>query len=588
MFEAYKKIKEYAAGVGMGVRNFHFFRMSLFPRLLRSLSARERRVIAGALAVFLIASSLSVYITYYQATIRTASYGGGYIEGIVGQPRFINPILASANTVDSDIARIVFSGLYRLDSQERLTPELAAALPEISSDQKQYTVRLRDSAVWHDGTKVTADDVVFTIKLIQNPSYQSPLRLTWAKVDVHKTDDQTVVFTLKEASAPFAANLTQGLLPKHIWESVEPIKFSLSKYNTQPIGSGPYELRDINRSDDGEYRSIKFAAFGDYIHGRPYIDEVEMKFYLTYNDLINAYHSRAIQGLGYVPFDKKIYVEKSSGINLYRFSLPQYLALFFNRAKSPVLADKSVRTALARSVDRNQIIKEVYMDAATPAYGPIPPGYTGFSSSLEGMLPYDAAAAAELLDTAGWIMPPGSDTRAKGKQNLEFTIVTSNFPLNIKTAELLQQQWKKVGVKIDLQILAIGELEQNYLRPREYEALLFSENIGADPDPFSFWHSSQRADPGLNLSLFSSKDADQLILEGRSNNDPAYRSQRYQKLQELLVSDVPAVFIADAQYVYAITSKVHGISEHMIADQSERFSDIASWYVKTKRIKKTQ
>jgi peptide/nickel transport system substrate-binding protein len=467
-------------------------------------------------------------------------------------------------------------------------PDLAAALPEISSDQKQYTIKLRSDITWHDGEPFSADDVIFTFKLAQNPAYQSPLRLNWNKVDVQKLDDTTVRLTLKEPSAPFAANLTLGILPQHIWGGTEAGNFSLSKYNLQPIGTGPFMIKQVKKTETGEIKSILLAAFPHYQPQRPYLDEVEFKFYQSYDDLIAAYHGREVMGLGYIPFDKKIYVQVSSNISLYSLELPRYQAVFFNSAKSPVLADKNVRAALAQSLNRQTIIDQVYAGAAQPAYGPIPAGSLGYNPGVTKANLFDLDNAKKLLAAAGFSAtstePVLVKTDKSGTTKLEFTLTTDNFPANVQTAELLRAQWESIGFKVNLQILTLGELQQNYLHPRAYEALLFSESVGADPDPYPYWHSSQRLDPGLNLAMYANKEADQLLVEARTNADPNYRIARYQRFQELVANDIPAIFIVNSLYVYGLSSRVRGLDLTSIANPSERFLDIANWYVKTKRV----
>ena len=579
----FEKAKEYFRNIGLGVRNFHFFRIGKLPSLLASLSELEKKLLLAALAVLVVSGGFLISQSYLNSTVPVPDFGGKYTEGLVGQPRFINPVLSPANNVDMDLSRIVYSGLLKFNNQQQLVPDLAESMPELSGDQKQYTIKLRQDVLWHDGKPFTADDVIFTIKLIQDQSFQSPLRLNWNKVEVQKIDDYTVILKLKEPSAPFLTNLTQGILPKHIWEGVEAAKFPLSKYNLQPIGTGPFMVKDLKKSEDGEIKSITLTAFEQYFLGRPYLDSLEFKFYKSYDELIASYHSKEIAGLGYIPFDKKVYVEKSSRINIFLLQLPQYQALFFNRNKSKVLADKNVRAALAQSISRQEIIDEVYSGAASEARGPIPPGYLGYNPGVEQAHLYNIENAKKLLADTGFKPVEGSSVLRKGEVDLEFTITTNDFPLNIKTAEILKRQWEAIGFRINLNILTIGELEQNFLRPRQYEALLFSENIGPDPDLFAFWHSSQRQDPGLNLAMFSNREADKLLEEARSNSDPKFREPRYRRFQEILVEEVPAIFIVKSTYVYGVNTKIKGINLTNIVNQSERFLDVNKWYINTRR-----
>lgn len=584
----FSKIKEYLGQVVLGVRNIHFFRTSSLPKLIRAFSPLEKKLTLVSLVAALTCGSFLVSASYLNSTVEKPGFGGRYTEGLVGQPRYINPLLSVTNEVDADLARVVYSGLYKFDNLGQLTPDLAASLPEISADQKQYTIKLRPSVTWHDGKPFSADDVVFTFRLAQNPAYQSPLRLNWNKVDIQKLDDLTVRLALKEPAAPFVANLTLGILPQHIWSSVEPGNFSLSKYNQQPIGTGPFMVKQVKKAEAGDIKSILLGAFPNYLPKRPFLSEVEFKFYQSYDDLIAAYHGRDVMGLGYIPFDKKIYVQISSSINLYSLALPRYQAVFFNPSKSAVLADKNVRAALAQSLNREVIIDQVYAGAARPAYGPIPAGSLGYNPGVEKANLFDLENAKKLLANSGFAAT-GTDpvlvkTGKTGSTKLEFTLTTDNFPANVQTAELLRQQWENTGFKIDLQILTLGELQRNYLHPRAYEALLFAESVGADPDPYPYWHSSQARDPGLNLAMYSNKETDQLLLDARANADPNYRIPRYQRFQELVANDVPAVFIVNSLYVYGVSTRVRGINLSSITNPAERFLDIGSWYIKTKRV----
>lgn len=582
-----EKIKEYAGRIWLGARNFQFFHTSSLPKLFKSLSLWEKRILIAAVAIFLSSAGYVISDSYRNLTRQMPANGGKYIEGIVGQPRFINPLLAPVNGPDMDLVKIIYSGLYKYDEGEKLVPDLAEAMPEVSADQKQYKIRLKKNITWHDGKPFTADDAVFTFQLIQNSQYQSPLKVYWNKVEAQKIDDSAIMLSLKEPSASFIGNLTAGILPKHIWAELQPANFQLSKYNLQPVGTGPFRVKQVKKTDEGEIKSIVLEAFEKYYPKRPYLNELEFRFYKTYDDLIASYHSKEILGLGYVPFDKKIYVEKSSRINLYELNLPRYQALFINRSRtaSPI-GDKNVRAALAQTLNRQNIIDEVYLKAARPAYGPIPQNFLGYNPGVEKANLYNPDNAKKLLDQAGYKATSTGPVLQKNKTPLEFTISTDNLPVNVQTAEILKKQWEAAGFKINLQILTLGELQQNVIKPRDYDAVLFSETMGGDPDPFAFWHSSQRLDPGLNLSMFVSKEADQLITEARSNSDPAYRTARYSRFQELIVDDIPAIFIANSLYVYGVNSKVRGIKLENVVDQSQRFLGIADWYIKTKRVLK--
>ena len=520
--------------------------------------------------------------------VLVAKNGGTYTEGLIGQPRHINPILAGT-PVDMDLARIIYNGLYKFDADLNLVPDLADSMPEIAPSGKEYTIRLKEELYWQDGVKITADDLVYTFLAVQNPDYQSPSRFSWSRVEIQKIDARTVKIITREASATFIANFTLGILPKHIWESVPAESFALSKFNVEPVGSGPFQIKEMKRGGGGEIRSITFKPFDRYHLGRPYLNRVIFKFYATTDELISAYQKRDIMSLGYRPFDDKLFIQPKSKVRQFFLPLPEYQAVFINRSKNPApLEDVRVRTALAKAVDKRKIIAEVYGSQSSESYGPILPGHLGYHEQIPGadMNIYDPEKSKALLDEAGWQMDPENGFR-KDKLNriITLSLATNNLPQNVRVAGSLKEMWENIGIQIILNIETVGDLDEKFIRPRNYELLLYSENVGADPDPWPYWHSSQLRDPGLNLSTFSNAQADKLLVEARANILPDERAAKYRKFQEIFVGDVPAIFVSRNIFVYNVATDVKGISLQTIVSPSERFADIAKWYIETKRVK---
>lgn len=516
--------------------------------------------------------------------------GGEFIEGVVGAPQHINALLAPANDIDADLSRIVYAGLLKFDPNLNLIPDLAESFPEIKNDGKEYLVRLKRNLTWHDGRALTADDVIFTYQLIQNLDYQSPLRISWNRVEMEKIDEYTLRIMTRDSSATFITNLTAGIMPKHIWENVPADSFALSKFNLEPVGSGPYQVTEIKRGRGGEVRELAFAPFTNYHGDGPYLRRLIFKFYGTTDQLIEAYHGREVEAVGYLPFDKSLFIEPKPKLKQYFLPLPQYQAVFFNHIKNPAaLEDVRVRMALARSVDKKKIIEEVFGSQAHEAFGPILPGHLGYHEQIPGaeMNMYDPEQARVLLEQAGWILDQAIGFR-KDKQGriITLSLATNNFPPNVRVAEELKKMWEAIGIQVLLHIESVADLESKFIRPRNYELLLFAENVGADPDPFPFWHSSGLRDPGVNFSTFSNKTADKLLVDARANIAAADRAAKYKQFQEIFVGDVPAIFITRSLFVYNIPAHVLGIKLNALTTPSERFADINEWYVETKRAKR--
>lgn len=556
-----------------------------FPRV-------EKKLLLLFLSVLLLGLILLPFRNWFLGK-EVPKPGGGYSEGLVGTPQHINPLLATINDIDTDLARAVYAGALKFDAQLNLVPDLAEGMPEVSANGREYLIRLKDNLFWHDGVKLTADDLVFTYRLIQNSEYASPLRLSWNRVEVEKVEDRTVKLTTRESSAGFVTNLVVGILPKHIWNSVSPETFGLSKFNLEPVGAGPFAVSEVRRGRGGEIRELKMKANPNYHGEGPYLRTLVFKFYPTTEELINAYHARDVSGLGYVPFDESLVIQPQKKLRQMFLQMPQYQAVFINRVRNPApLEDSRVRMGLARSVDKKKIIQEVYGGQAQEAYGPIVPGTLGYHEQIPGaeMNMYDQERAGALLAEAGWALDEsasgGGFRKDKLGRTLSLNLATNNFPPNVRTAQALKQMWEAIGIQVVLNIEGVSDLEEKFIRPRAYELLLFSENVGADPDPFPFWHSSALRDPGLNLSTFSNKQADKLLLEARANIPAAERAAKYRQFQEIFVGDVPAVFITRNVFVYNIPQAIKGLDLNTVVTPAERFADVNKWYIETKRIKK--
>lgn len=535
------------------------------------------------LLLLVISTSLIGWVgyIYVSLTVPIPKSGGEYTEGLVGQPLYINPLLSQTSEADSDLAQLIYSGLFKYDKNGQVVPDLAESV-EISEDQRTYTVYLKKDLKWQDGAPLTASDVLFTINILQDQTYKSPLRQNWQGVEISQLDENTVVFGLKNAYTGFMDNLTLGILPKHIWENISPEKFALAEYNLNPIGSGPYEVSTFQKNSSGDILTYKLIANKKYSGKIPYISKLTFNFYPDEEAMTNAYNKKEVMGISSIEPDKIGNLKAAKSTQLYEIAIPRYFALFFNQTKSSVLADDNVRKALNLSIDRKKIVDEILGGKGTALVSPFLPQMKEYDQELS--INSDLEQAKKILDEAGW-KQDGSEIRKKGDNELRFQIITADWPELSKTAEVIKQQLAQIGVAVDIQALAISDLQQNYIRTREYDSLLFGQVISFNPDLYSFWHSSQKRDPGLNLAVFENSDADKLLEDVRKEPNEQTRIEQYKQLQQILLSDKnnPAVFLYSPFYVYPTTTSVKGIDVEKINNPSQRFVDVNEWYVKTSR-----
>lgn len=542
---------------------------------------KTEKIIAFSLLGLVAVSAISnIWIFYVNNTLIGPGQGGQYIEGLIGQPRLINPLFASSGT-DLTLSRLVFSGLYKYNSQGGLVPDLAESLPVISSDQNEYTVTLRQNAQWHDSRPVTADDVVFTVKTIQDPAYKSPLRNKWLNTTVEKRDNHTIVFINKDVYAPFVNNLTLPIAPEHIWSKISTDSASLSSANLEAIGSGPYMIREIKKLPSGQVTSISLDSNKKYYGQVANIDTLRFNFYETNDDLINAFQGKEIEGLGYLPLDRNLYIDQDrENLTVLRLPIPQYEAVFFNLSNK-ILSDRNVRQALLLATNKDQIVQEVFGGNARSINEPFLPEQIGFIENPKQ--PTNLEAAKALLDQAGWRVGSGATVRSKNNTNFEITLATSDFALNANTAENLSKQWQALQINVKVNVFSNKELTDNIIRPRQFDALVLPQKLDSDPDPFVFWHSSQNKNPGVNVTGFSNAEADKLMSEARATTDAVARTQKYQRISQLISEGIPAIFLNQSVYIYALDKKIQGTSLKTLLDASQRVYDIPQWYISTAR-----
>ena len=518
--------------------------------------------------------------------------GGTLREGIVGSPRFINPLLALSDA-DRDLTALVYSGLLKATPEGELIPD-AAKEYTISADGLIYTVTLRDNVTFHNGEPITADDVIFTIARSQDSVLKSPKRASWEGVKVEKVDNLTVKFILKQPYSPFLENLTLGILPKNIWQNADAEQFPFSQYNIEPVGSGPYKIEKIKRNASGVPVYYHLSPFKDYALGRPFIKNIVIRFYSNENQALQAERSGDVDSVNAIsPSEAKILMEK--GVRVEHAPLPRIFGVFFNQNQAPVLSYSEVRLALGLALDREKIVSDVLSGYGSKIYSPIPREFIGGEEQEDGHdenpidnEPNTLAEAQNILEKAGWTINP--ETKIWEKKNkkqteiLSFSISTANTPELEKTATLIKEMWEALGAKVDVRLFESNDLNQNVIRPRKYDSLLFGEIIGRDLDLYAFWHSSQRNDPGLNIALYTNTKADKLLDTARNELDKTKQIEAYKMLENEIKKDTPAVFIYTPDFLYVVPKNLRGLKLKEITVPPERFLNIHEWYIETEKV----
>lgn len=560
---------------------YHVLKEDPVKNIFSSLSPAER-VVFVLLSVVFAASALMLLARANRAVmVEIPSSGGTLTEGVIGTPRFINPLLAISDA-DRDLSSLVYSGLFKVNDSGDLVPDLAESY-SISDDGLTYTVKIQDTAVFQDGTRVTAEDVIYTVGLAEDATLKSPRRANWDGVNVGKVDADTVTFTLKQPYAPFLENLTMGILPAHLWKSVTPAEFAFSELNVEPIGSGPYEIAGIVRNSSGIPTSYTLRPFRKSVGGIPYIGSIVFRFYEDEAAQIHAYDIGEVDAIGGLSPDNLPAVTRVGG-TVTRSPLPRVFGIFLNQNQNPIFADSNVRAALDTAVDKEKIVESVLHGYGTPIESPFPPG-TLSGVTLPTKPHGDKVAALALLAKAGWVPDSGTGKLMKGKGakavQMKFAIATPNTPELKAAAESAAKDFTDLGIDATVKVFEPGDLSQNIIRPRDYEALFFGEVVGREYDLFAFWHSSQRIDPGLNIALYANITGDKLLESARAAENESDRTASYLKFDALFRQEHPAILVYAPEYIYLIPEKLKGRHGGTITTPSDRFNNIREWYIST-------
>ena len=566
-------------------KEYRFPKTDFLENALHTFSPAEK-VLSFVFTVLLIVGAASlVYKVNALFLIEQPAFGGEFKEGVIGNPRFINPLL-SLSDADRDLSALVYSGLMKATPEGTLIEDLAEHF-NISEDGLSYTFKIRDNAKFHDGMPVTAEDVIFTIQKAQDSSLKSPKRANWEGVTVEKNGERELTLTLNQAYAPFLENATLGILPKHVWKDVDSESFPFSPRNLEAVGSGPYKVDRILRSDVGVPFYFEFSAFEDYMLSAPHIKKIAMRFYPSETALLEGYVRGEIESMNTIAPEAAKKLE-ANGARVERTPLPRVFAVFFNQNQAPIFAEKGVRQALSLATDKELLVETVLHSYGVPIHGPVPP----LLFNEEAKAATSSAARMEeanlILDKGKWVRnaKDGVRERSKGKETerLSFSLVTSDVPELKESAELLKEMWERIGVEVRLQIFESGDLNQNVIRPRKFDALLFGEIIGRDLDLFAFWHSSQRNDPGLNIAMYTNSKVDKLLEEARRTTDAEKRRSDYEAVVETIKGDLPALFLYSPELIYVLPNCIKGFNWGRVTVPSERFLDVHRWYTRTEKV----
>ncbi len=466
---------------------------------------------------------------------------GRLVFSLIGEISILNPIL-STDTSSSAVEGAIFSGMTRINEKLEVIPDLARSW-KVSPDGKTWTFDLRKDVKWHDGYPFTAEDVVFTFNAILNPKVNSVRRSDYMidgePIRFEALDRYTLQAILPQPFAPFLTRTGMSVIPKHILEGKD---INTADFNRKPVGTGPFKFKEWVTGDH-----VTVTRNDNYYMGRPKLAEIIYKVIPDENTCLVALEAGEVDEAGIPSKDYKR-MRSIRGINVFEFDALTYTYLGLNLA-NPKFADRRVRQALAYATNKEQLVKMIFKGLASPAYAPSAPISWAYSDDVP-KYKYDPEKAKKLL-------------KAAKAENLEFTIlVNQGNKEREKAAVILQQQYKKVGVKVTVRVMewsALLKIVNAPKDPKEFDAVIIGWSLGLDPDAYSIWHSSQYP-KGFNFVKYNNSEADKLLEQGRTTMEKAKRKEIYAKLWKTIAEDQPYVFLWYPKAIAGVRERVGGLS----------------------------
>lgn len=571
------------------IRNLKLPKKSEINSVFHAFSKNEW-IVFIILTITLFTSTLSILESINKSAMVAVPFHGGSLSiGVIGNPRFINPVLANSSA-DQDMVSLIYSGLMRKNGDETFTPDLAEKY-EMSKDGLSYTFTLKKNIYFHNGKPITADDVIFTIDKVKDSIIKSPRKVDWDGISAKKIDDSTIEFTLKQPYPSFLDNATLGIMPQSLWNN-SPIE--LNDINTNPIGSGPYMVKNVTKESSGIIKSYELTQFKDFILGKPYIQTIYLNFYVNEDELVKALEDGDVDQVSSItPFNAEILKERNYQIE--SLILPRIFGLFFNQNQNRLFADKVITNAIDQAIDKDRIVREVLFGYGVAIDDPMPPNMIEYQKmeTEKNISREDTLKNVQnSLTKDGWIK--GADgylqktmidkNKKKTTSTLEFSISTGNAGELAKTAELIKDDLSTIGMKVDVKTFEVGNLNQSVIRPRNYDALLFGQIINHESDLYAFWHSSQKKDPGLNVAMYTNIKVDKILEDAFITIDNQSRIKKYAQFEAEIKKDMPAVFLYSPNFIYTVPKKLMGSSIEHIISPKDRFSNVYLWYTETENV----
>ena len=514
--------------------------------------------------VLLVTAIIALAITqsfWYRESyaVETFTEGGTYTEATLGKVNSLNPLFATTNS-EKALSRLMFGTLTATDYSGHTSPSLAESVTADDTG-KVWTVQLRSGLKWSDGEPLTNKDIIYTVRTIQDPKVNTSYTSSLSGVKLEETEGK-LVFHLPVAFANFATSLNFPILPEHILKDVPSDKLIENAFSTTPVTSGAFSYNASQAvGTDGEKVVYLNSNPANY-QGEPLLDSFAIHAYLTTDDIKTAMQNGAVTATA--ELDATDDNDISSGSVLKKQAALSSGVYAFLNTTSPLMGNVNLRRAVQKGLDLKSL--------RAPLGDELPLNYPILDTQISGInwpaLPdYDPNSAKQMIAEAE--IPEGT----------ELNLVTVNTGYLPTLADNLELQLTGLGFKVNKRIAEPGQdFLINVIRPRAYDILIYEIDLGANPDLFPYYHSSQSGGSGLNLSNYNNKLADALILGARGSMNPEIRATRYETFLKYWVEDVPAIGIYQVDMTYFYNKNVRTFpDDYRLVSAFDRFNGVESW-----------
>jgi peptide/nickel transport system substrate-binding protein len=510
-----------------------------------------------------------------------------YREALVGNIQRLNPLLADLNPVDRDITSLIFEGLTRTDIHGEPTPDLATSWV-ISSDGLEYIIKLRQDVLWQDGVPFNADDVIYTMSLLQSPDFPGPADLGkfWRTVEVEKLDSYLVRFRLTQPLGSFLDALRIGILPEHALRGTTAAHLANHPFNGTPIGTGPYQLEAL-RSEDGSRVQIVDLRVAPVYRQRPEgkngykLERVRFQLFDSFDAALAALRAGEVDGLAASNRAERGALMSVPNVNIDTALESSVGMVIFNWAKENTRYFREIRLrqALQMGLDRNSIIQRLMSTLAVPANSPLVPGSWAYSADLPWPKP-DIGGARALMQNAKLPKPSAEATAEPAADGpLSFRILTPNDPTLVNVVTEIAAQWSQLNISVSADPVDTTTYLKR-LDDGDFDAALVELSLGssADPDVYHFWDQGQYPD-GYNYGGMDDRRISEELERARRDPSGINRAIRYQNFQREFVERAIALPLYYPLYTYAVASYVTGVQLGFIGSPASRFATIQDWAI---------